>query len=191
MASTLSLWASWCLIWRRSKGSTPACTGSLAVYLQPLPRPLSEWRGEWRLLFANKGGVSSMQGKPLFDRKKRLSRLEKGVSLILLKASPSPSKGGDVLTIGFFFDSKIQLSLIPLTTLFHPTNSIHAPLHSERGRGWGCRWTGMRLFFDLHWPYFFLPVSPTMSLFRWVTKICWPPLLKLTLYTPPFLSLRS
>ena len=35
-----------------------------------------------------------MQGKPLFDRKKRLSRLEKGVSLILLKASPNPPKEG-------------------------------------------------------------------------------------------------
>ena len=79
-----------------------------------------------------------MQGKPLFDRKKRLSRLEKGVSLIQLKASPSPSKGGDVFPRGFFFDSKIQLSLIPLTILSHPTNSIHAPLHSERGRGRGC-----------------------------------------------------
>ena len=78
-----------------------------------------------------------MQGKPLFDRKKRLSRLEKGVSLILLKASPSPSEGGDVLPRGCFFNSKIQLSIIPLTTLSHPTNSIHAPLHSERGRGRG------------------------------------------------------
>gem|GEM_PF-6162919 len=76
-----------------------------------------------------------MQGKPLFDRKKRLSRLEEGVSLILLKASPSPSEGGDVLTIGFFFDSKTQLSLFLLTILSYPTNSIHAPLHSERGRG--------------------------------------------------------
>ena len=79
-----------------------------------------------------------MQGKPLFDRKKRLSRLEKGVSLILLKASPSPSEGGDVLPRGCFFNSKIQLSLFLLTILFHPTNSIHAPLHSERGRGRGC-----------------------------------------------------
>ena len=78
-----------------------------------------------------------MQGKPLFDRKKRLSRLEKGVSLILLKASPSPSEGGDVLPRGFFFNSKTQLSLIPQTILSHPTNSIHAPLHSERGRGRG------------------------------------------------------
>ena len=78
-----------------------------------------------------------MQGKPLFDRKKRLSRLEKGVSLILLKASPNSSEGGDVLPRGFFFDSKTQLSLFPLTILSYPTNSIHAPLHSERGRGRG------------------------------------------------------
>ncbi|EEX18611.1 hypothetical protein HMPREF0973_01555 [Prevotella veroralis F0319] len=30
------------------------------AHLQPLPRPLSEWRGEWIALFANKEGVSSM-----------------------------------------------------------------------------------------------------------------------------------
>ena len=101
-----------------------------------------------------------MQGKPLFDRKKRLSRLEKGVSLILLKASPSPSEGGDVLPRGCFFNSKIQLSIIPLTTLSHPTNSIHAPLHSERGRGRGCRRVGGRLFFR---PY--LPIQKCLKIF--------------------------
>ena len=89
-------------------------------------------------MFADKEGVSSVQGKPLFDRKKRLSRLEKGVSLILLKAYPSPSEGGDVLPRGCFFNSKTQLSLFLLAILSHPTNSIHAPLHSERGRGRGC-----------------------------------------------------
>ena len=101
-----------------------------------------------------------MQGKPLFDRKKRLSRLEKGVSLILLKTSPSPSEGGDVLPRGCFFNSKIQLSIIPLTTLSHPTNSIHAPLHSERGRGRGCRWVGGRLFFCLY-----LPIQKCLKIF--------------------------
>ena len=101
-----------------------------------------------------------MQGKPLFDRKKRLSRLEKGVSLILLKASPNSSEGGDVLPRGFFFDSKTQLSLFPQTTLSHPTNSIHAPLHSERGRGRGCRRVGERLFFR---PY--LPIQKCLKIF--------------------------
>ena len=101
-----------------------------------------------------------MQGKPLFDRKKRLSRLEKGVSLILLKSLPKPLLGGDVLPRGCFFNSKIQLSLIPLTTLFHPTNSVHAPLHSERGRGRGCRRVGGRLFFR---PY--LPIQKCLKIF--------------------------
>ena len=82
---------------------------------KPLPRPLSEWRGEWKPLFANKGGVSLVWRKALFITKKRPSRLEKGVS----------------------FNSRIQLPLFPLTIFSHPTNSIHAPLHSERGRGWG------------------------------------------------------
>ena len=50
---------------------------------KPLPQPLSEWRGEWRLLFANKEGVLSNWRKALFITKKRPSRLEKGVFLIL------------------------------------------------------------------------------------------------------------
>ena len=59
-----------------------------------------------------------MQGEALLDIRKRPSRLEKGVS----------------------FNSRIQLPLFPLTILSHPTNSIHAPLHSERGRGGGSIW---------------------------------------------------
>ena len=39
---------------------------------------------------------------------------------------------------GRLFNFKIQLPLFPLTILSHPTSSIHSPLHSERGRGWGC-----------------------------------------------------
>ena len=46
---------------------------------------------------------------------------------------------------GRFLNFKIQLPLFPLTILSHPTNSIHAPLHSERGRGGGRRWTVVRL----------------------------------------------
>ena len=101
-----------------------------------------------------------MAREPLFDTRKRPSHLEKSVSFILLKASPSPSKGGDVLPRGCFFDSKIQLSLTPRTILSHPTNSIHAPLHSERGRGRGCRRVGGRLFFR---PY--LPIQKCLKIF--------------------------
>ena len=79
---------------------------------------------------------------------------------IQLKASPSPSEGGDVLTIGFFFDSKTQLSLFPLTILSYPTNSIHAPLHSERGWGRGCRWVGGSLLFCLY-----LPIQKCLKIF--------------------------
>ena len=113
--------------------------------LQPHPRPLSEWRGEWRPLFANKEGVSLVWRKALFITKKRPFRLEKGVSLILLKSYPSPSEGGDVFLPRLLLNSKTQLSLFPLTILFYPTSSVHAPLHSERGRGRGWLWTGERL----------------------------------------------
>ena len=110
--------------------------------LQPHPRPLSEWRGEWRPLFANKEGVSLVWRKALFNAKKRPLQIKKGVSLILLKASPSPSEGGDVFLPRLLLNSKTQLSLFPLTILFYPTSSVHAPLHSERGWGWGCSWVG-------------------------------------------------
>ena len=55
-----------------------------------------------------KGGISLMQGKALFNTKKRLSPIEKGVSLILLKASLIPSEGGDVFRPKPFFDSKFN-----------------------------------------------------------------------------------
>ena len=101
-----------------------------------------------------------MQGKPLFDRKKRLSLIEKGVSLILLKSLPKPLRRRGCIPQKLFFNSKKQLSLFPLTILSHPTNSIHAPLHSERGRGRGCRWLGERLFFR---PY--LPIQKCLKIF--------------------------
>ena len=99
---------------------------------KPLPRPLSEWRGGGKPLFANKGGGSLMQGEALLDIRKRPSPIEKGVS----------------------FNSRIWLPLFPLTIFSHPTSSIHSPLHSKRGRGWGCRWSGVRLFFICkHMPF--------------------------------------
>ena len=39
---------------------------------------------------------------------------------------------------GRFLNFKTQLPLFLLTILSHPTSSVHSPLHSERGRGWGC-----------------------------------------------------
>ena len=69
----------------------------------------SEWIGERTGLIAIKEGVSLMAREPLFDTRKRPSHLEKSVSFILLKASPSPSKGGDVLPGGCFFDLKCKV----------------------------------------------------------------------------------
>ena len=82
---------------------------------KPLPRPLSEWRGEWKLLFANEGGVSLMQGKALLNTTKRPSPIEKGVS----------------------FNSRIWLLLFLFSTILQANSSFHSPLHSERGRGRG------------------------------------------------------
>ena len=63
---------------------------------------------------------------------------KKGVSLILLKSLPKPLRWRGCHSQKLFFYSKIQLSLFLLTILSLPTNSLHSPLHSERGWGWGC-----------------------------------------------------
>ncbi|EEX20031.1 hypothetical protein HMPREF0973_00091 [Prevotella veroralis F0319] len=56
----------------------------------------------------------------------------------LTKASPSPSEGGDVpngMTKGSEkADRRGRLSLL-VTPLSYANNTIHSPLHSERGRG--------------------------------------------------------
>gem|GEM_PF-3848084 len=47
-----------------------------------------------------------MQGEALFEAKKRLSRLEKGVSLILLKSLPKPLRKEGMCSPKCFFLSK-------------------------------------------------------------------------------------
>ena len=60
-------------------------------------------------MIAIEEGVSLMAREALFDTRKRPSPIEKGVSFILLKASPSPSKGGGVLLSKLFFDLKCKV----------------------------------------------------------------------------------
>ena len=42
---------------------------------------------------------------------------------------------------GRFFNSRILSPLFLFSITLQANSSLHAPLHSERGRGWGCRWT--------------------------------------------------
>ena len=79
--------------------------------------------------------LTSCQREALFIARKRPLQIKKGVSLILLKSLPKPLRGRGCHSQKLFFDSKVQLSIIPLTILSHPTSSIHSPLHAERG--WG------------------------------------------------------
>ena len=94
-----------CLMGRRSR--TP-------VHLQPHPRPLSEWRGEWILLFANEEKphprplsewrgewillvgwermVSGNRGNCILKLRKRPSRLQKGVSSLWREPFFTPTK---------------------------------------------------------------------------------------------------
>ena len=48
---------------------------------------------------------------------------------------------------GRFVNSRILLPLFLFSITLQANSSIHAPLHSERGRGWGCRGLRVRLFF--------------------------------------------
>ena len=50
-----------------------------------------------------------MQEEALFEAKKRLSRLEKGVSLILLKSLPKPLRGRGCIPTKHFFNSTNSL----------------------------------------------------------------------------------
>ncbi|EID32608.1 hypothetical protein HMPREF9969_1552 [Prevotella sp. oral taxon 306 str. F0472] len=52
-----------------------------------------------------------MQGEALFEAKKRLSRLKKGVSLILLKSlTPAPPKEGMCSPKCFFLSKRASLA---------------------------------------------------------------------------------
>ena len=57
-----------------------------------------------------------MQEEALFEAKKCLSRLEKGVSLILLKSLPKPLRGRGCIT---------------QKPIFYSTNSLPKPLRKE------------------------------------------------------------
>ena len=88
-------------------------------------------------MFANKEGVSLMQGEALLDIRKRPSRLEKGVSLI--------SKYN-------YLYSHLPSSHI-LLVVFTPL-SIRRGGGGEAvdGRGRGCRWTVVRLLSPINHP---------------------------------------
>ena len=97
--------------------------------LQPHPRPLSEWNNPTQP--PPRGGVpnGSRLGKGILNTKRAFLHIEE--TPLYCKETPSSNWEGR------FLNFKIQLPLSPLTTLFHPTNSVHSPLHSERGWGWG------------------------------------------------------
>ena len=54
-----------------------------------------------------------MQGEALFEAKKRLSRLEEGVSLILLKSLPKPLRGRGCIPRKHFFNSTKKPPQVP------------------------------------------------------------------------------
>ena len=70
-----------------------------------------------------------MQGEALFEAKKRLSRLEKGVSLILLKSLPKPPEGGDVFSKSLSLHQRNALFVLRMP--FPNLLPLGSPLLSE------------------------------------------------------------
>ena len=108
--------------------ASPQCRdrrGRLPLLKKPHPRLPPNGEEAWIVLFANKGGISLMQRKALFNTRKRPLRLEKGVSLFLF---------------WMFLLARCYLITPRLYTTLYANDSVYSPLHSERGRGWGFRW---------------------------------------------------
>ena len=123
---------------------TTSLTGSPPPQLQPLPRPLSEWRGEWILLVGWERVVRGDRGNCILKLKRRSSRLEKGVSLHWREPFFTPTRRPLYLQTAVFTPLSIT-SLRSVTAgsergrgfpLF-ANNGFHSPLHSERGWGRG------------------------------------------------------
>ena len=81
-------WGGW---WGRKQPNT-SLTGSPLTQLQPHPRPLSEWRGEWILLVGWERVVRGDRGNCILKLRKRPSRLEKGVSSLWREPFFTPTK---------------------------------------------------------------------------------------------------
>ena len=121
-------------------------TASPPTQLQPLPQPLSEWRGAWRLLVGWERMVSGNRGNHILELKERPSAIEKGVSSLWKEPFFN-------LTRRPLYLQTIVFTPLSITSLRSVTvgsergwgfpssanNGFHAPLHSERGWGRGCR----------------------------------------------------
>ena len=86
----------------------------------------------------------SLSGKIKSVRSWRLIRFEKGVPLSWRKP---------------FFTIKRASLRYKETPPLSANNSVHSPLHSERGRGRGCSWVGGEAVDGLWWGFF----SPLIS----------------------------
>ena len=151
-----------CSMGRRSRTS---------VQLQPHPRPLSEWRGEWILLVGCERMVSVNRGNCILELKKqphprplsewrgewillvgweRVVRGDRGNCILKLKRRPSRLEKGvsSHWREPFFTPTKRPLHL--QTAVFTPlsiTSLRSVTAGSERGRG--CSWDWERLFVGL------------------------------------------
>ena len=124
--------------------------------------PFHSERGRgWGFLSRDRRWHLSLLCGILLDRKNHSNRLQLGapplgggwvgfpdegvcpyrLTLSLIKETPSS------LWRGRFFVSRRGSPYIKETPSLFANNAIYAPLHSERGRGWGCRWLGVRLLY--------------------------------------------
>ena len=94
----------WAVVNRQLRCSFPTASYPMRRKKKPHPQPLSEWRGEWKLLFADEEGVSLRQGKALLYARKRPLQMEErlmsflwrrgvGEMLALLAKERTPTSG--------------------------------------------------------------------------------------------------
>ena len=131
-----------CLMGRKQPNTS--LTGSPLTQLQPHPRPLSEWRGEWILLVGCERMISGNRGNCILKLRKRPSRLQKGVSSLWREPLFNLTRRPLYLQIMVFTPLSIRRGvggeafLYLQTAVFTPlsiTSLRSVTAGSERGRG--------------------------------------------------------
>ena len=128
-----------------STASPPTIYSLTPNHLQPHPQPLSEWRGEWRLLVGWERMVSGIIDNCTFESKKSFWEWHplprRGLGRLFSRMKETPFS---IVERRFLAMKRASLHIEETPSLF-VNNTIYSPLHSERGRGWGFRKGLMRL----------------------------------------------
>ena len=109
----------------------------ILCYLQPHSHLLSEWNNPTQP--PPRGGV------PNGSESEKVSLIQRGRFFTSKRRPFHGKETPSSIERRRFFHFKILLPLYLSGIGVHVNDTIHAPLHSERGRGRGCRGAGVRL----------------------------------------------